>query len=72
MNIAQNTEHTSTMREFVKACESFRQEFGFSSGLVPEDDLDPFLHTFGSTGPLERVANFHVSSIYRLPIKARA
>ena len=39
MKTAQNTEHTSTTSEFVKACKRFRQEFGFSSGLAPDDDL---------------------------------
>lgn len=72
MKTAQNTGHTSTTSEFVKAGKRFRQEFEFSSGLVPDDDLASSLHTFGSTGPLERVANHHVSSIHRLPVKARA
>jgi hypothetical protein len=36
MKTAQNTEHTSTMSEFIKACKRFRQEFGFSTGLVPD------------------------------------
>ena len=34
--------------------------------------LAPILHTFESTGPLERVANLHVSAIHRLPVQARA
>ena len=36
MKTAQNTEHTSTMSEFIKACKRYRQEFGFSTGLVPD------------------------------------
>ena len=36
METAQNTEHTSTPSEFIKACKRFRQEFGLSTGLVPD------------------------------------
>ena len=68
MKIAQNTEHTSTTSEFVKAGKRFRQEFEFSSGLVPDDDLASSLHRFGSTRPCERVANHHVPS----PIDSRS
>ena len=36
---ARQTKTRTTMNEFVKACESFQQEFGFYPGLVPDDDL---------------------------------
>ncbi len=63
MKTARNSKHTSTTSEFVKACKRFRQEFGFACGLVPDDDPASSLHPFGSTGPLERIANHHDSSI---------
>lgn len=33
------TESTSAMEEFAKACEAFKQEFGFYPGLLPEEAL---------------------------------
>ncbi len=36
---AKRTQTASTMEDFVKACESFRQEFGYLPGLVPEEIL---------------------------------
>ena len=33
------TESTSAMEEFAKACEAFKQEFGYYPGLVPEEAL---------------------------------
>jgi type II secretory pathway pseudopilin PulG len=36
---ARQTKTRTTMNEFVKACESFQQEFGYYPGLIPEDDL---------------------------------
>lgn len=42
---AKVAETNATMEEFAKACEAFRQEFGFYPGLVPEEILaaDPRL-----------------------------
>ena len=31
------TESTSAMEEFAKACEAFKQEFGYYPGLLPEE-----------------------------------
>jgi len=36
---AKRTQSAATMEEFAKACEAFRQEFGFYPGVVPEEVL---------------------------------
>ena len=54
------TETTSAMEEFAKACEAFKQEFGYYPGLVPEEALANPCDTVPLITPIEN-AIFHLS-----------